>query len=174
MDGSYNCVVCLCSVLCWWESPKPFTCTLFETLGARRTLTLTPNLTPCSFPPTGDHCFFAFCSLCGEAFHPGGQCLTPAERLELLEARTKGQAMSEAARQSVMQKKQALIHEALSMDYVRKQTKPCPTCRMAVSKEEGCNKMTCSSCGVSTHRPGLVLSPFERGLGCYCTNVVRV
>lgn len=33
------------------------------------------------------------------------------------------------------------------MKYIGKEAKQCPTCKMAVTKSEGCNKMTCSNCG---------------------------
>ena len=44
-------------------------------------------------------------------------------------------------------KEQALINEVLDMKYITKEAKQCPTCKMAVQKSEGCNKMMCTNCG---------------------------
>ena len=39
-----------------------------------------------------------------------------------------------------------LINEMKSLTYVSREAKRCPKCGMAISKVEGCNKMTCGSC----------------------------
>ncbi|CAM6106641.1 unnamed protein product [Calypogeia fissa] len=84
-------------------------------------------------------CRYSFCSLCLANWHPGQNCMTPEAKLRLLQARAKGEETERMERE--------LINECLDMDYIKKEAKQCPTCKMAVQKSEGCNKMTCLNCG---------------------------
>lgn len=43
-------------------------------------------------------------------------------------------------------KEEELRNEMMNMNYVRREAKQCPKCKMAISKSEGCNKMVCSNC----------------------------
>lgn len=40
-------------------------------------------------------CYYTFCSLCNESWHPGVQCLGPAEKLELMRSRMAGNKSGE-------------------------------------------------------------------------------
>ncbi|KAK9814225.1 hypothetical protein WJX72_002540 [[Myrmecia] bisecta] len=85
-------------------------------------------------------CFFAYCSLCNEAWHPGRQCVSAATKLELLRNRMKGvrhESGSELRRKEL---------EMMSLKSIEETTKPCPRCSMAIQKSQGCNKMTCANC----------------------------
>lgn len=42
---------------------------------------------------------------------------------------------------------QKLMDELRSIKEIMKDAKQCPRCRMAISKTEGCNKMSCWNCG---------------------------
>ena len=84
-------------------------------------------------------CLFSFCALCRERRHVGVQCLSPEEKLHILEerqksARTKGDI-------------QKLMDEVCTIKEILKDAKQCPRCKMAISKIDGCNKMTCWNCG---------------------------
>lgn len=88
-------------------------------------------------------CRFSFCSLCMAHWHPGQNCMTPEAKLRILQARKQGRETGE----ETLRQERELINECLDMDYIKKEAKQCPTCRMAVQKSEGCNKMTCLNCG---------------------------
>ena len=47
------------------------------------------NMAQCS------KCFFAFCALCNESWHPGTQCLTPEQKLALMRRRMSGSKSNE-------------------------------------------------------------------------------
>ena len=88
-------------------------------------------------------CRFSFCSLCMSNWHPGQNCMTPEAKLRILQARRQGRAMGEER----LKQEKELINECLDLDYIKKEAKQCPTCKIAVQKSEGCNKMTCGNCG---------------------------
>ncbi|KAM0919464.1 hypothetical protein ACQ4PT_008182 [Festuca glaucescens] len=84
-------------------------------------------------------CLFSFCTLCRERRHVGVECLSPGEKLLVLEKRQKsGHAKGDI---------QKLMDEVRSIKEILKDAKQCPRCKMAISKIEGCNKMTCWNCG---------------------------
>jgi E3 ubiquitin-protein ligase RNF14 len=88
-------------------------------------------------------CRFSFCSLCMSNWHPGQTCMTPEAKLRILRSRQQGRALGEEA----LRQEKELINECLAMDYIKREAKQCPTCKIAVEKSEGCNKMTCLNCG---------------------------
>ena len=91
-------------------------------------------------------CQYAFSTLCREGYHPGTVCLSPAARVEVLEARarggTRGTAQSDEARRKHMEQ----VSDAMALRYVEREGKRCPTCGTGVVKSEGCNKMLCGNC----------------------------
>ncbi|KAG2574376.1 E3 ubiquitin-protein ligase RNF14-like [Panicum virgatum] len=84
-------------------------------------------------------CLFSFCTLCRNRRHIGEQCMSPEERLLILEKRQQsGQVQGDQMR---------ILEELRSLKEIMKDAKQCPRCKMAISKTEGCNKMHCENCG---------------------------
>lgn len=85
---------------------------------------------------TSDTCGFQFCTQCEKQYHPLKRCdkLTIDKNIF-------------AEKKDECVKIKRLADEAASSLYLKECTKKCPHCEAHVSKIEGCNKMTCSSCG---------------------------
>eukprot|EP00887_Chlorella_sp_A99_P000419 scaffold13.g419.t1 len=86
-------------------------------------------------------CFFVFCSLCSEGWHPGSQCVSAETKLAMLRHKMRGG--SKAVIADLRRREQELA----SLAQIEKTSKRCPACGTAVQKAEGCNKMTCGGCG---------------------------
>lgn len=86
-------------------------------------------------------CFFVFCSLCNEGWHPGTNCVSAETKLAML--RRKMEGGGRAALEDLRRQEQ----ELLSVAQIEKMAKRCPKCGMATQKSEGCNKMSCGGCG---------------------------
>lgn len=86
-------------------------------------------------------CFFVFCSLCMEGWHPATTCVSAETKLAML--RRKMEGGGRAALEDLRRQEQDL----LSVAQIEKTAKKCPRCGMATQKAEGCNKMACGGCG---------------------------
>ncbi|CAL8470867.1 g10409 [Coccomyxa elongata] len=84
-------------------------------------------------------CFFAFCGLCCDSWHPGVKCMSAEMKLKVLQERMAGR--KDPATE--LKKREA---EYLSLIHINAVAKMCPNCGMAIEKTMGCNKMTCSNC----------------------------
>ncbi|RLM80139.1 hypothetical protein C2845_PM12G24000 [Panicum miliaceum] len=126
----------------------------WESLALRRTLDTMPDVAYCprcnaACVAAGDDaqcpaCFFTFCAQCGERRHVGDDCIPAEDKLdELLER----QKLKSSAREEQRLREQRKVEEPLSLREVLRSTRQCPSCRMAIAKTEGCNKMVCHNCG---------------------------
>ncbi|RLM80228.1 E3 ubiquitin-protein ligase RNF14-like isoform X2 [Panicum miliaceum] len=83
------------------------------------------------------------------AARPLGEDELSAEQLEtnnqLQEDEERHQKYSMTEKQLL--KEQREIDELLNVIEVLHNSKQCPSCKMAISKTAGCNKMTCRNCG---------------------------
>ncbi|KAK5918238.1 hypothetical protein CgunFtcFv8_003017 [Champsocephalus gunnari] len=94
-------------------------------------------------------CQYAFCTLCKMGYHGLSHCKLPADELrnlrdEYLSATPAGQKfMEQRFGKRVIQK---AVEESFSRDWLNENCKGCPRCGTNIQKDDGCNKMTCTSC----------------------------
>jgi E3 ubiquitin-protein ligase RNF14 len=93
-------------------------------------------------------CFFTFCARCGERRHLGLDCVPAEDKVEQLLLEVEASVSRERqSSEEAWRLEQRKVEELLSLREVLRTTRQCPSCRMAIAKTQGCNKMVCSNCG---------------------------
>eukprot|EP01025_Chloroclados_australasicus_P003234 TRINITY_DN10751_c0_g1_i5.p1 TRINITY_DN10751_c0_g1~~TRINITY_DN10751_c0_g1_i5.p1 ORF type:complete len:429 (-),score=66.33 TRINITY_DN10751_c0_g1_i5:27-1313(-) len=59
-------------------------------------------------------CWFAFCPLCGQSYHPGSECMSKEQQLAILKERQKGSQAGNIKADEIRRKIQSLQNEVLS------------------------------------------------------------
>ncbi|CAL4884783.1 unnamed protein product [Urochloa decumbens] len=131
----------------------------WESLALRRTLDTMPDVAYCPRCNAAcvvavddaqcPACFFTFCAQCCERRHVGDACVPTEEKLDdLLEQQKLTRASErELWPEARRRREQRKVEELLSLREVLRSTRQCPSCRMAIAKTGGCNKMVCHNCG---------------------------
>jgi predicted RNA-binding Zn-ribbon protein involved in translation (DUF1610 family) len=130
----------------------------WESLALRVTLDTMPDVAYCprcnaACVASGDDaqcaaCFFTFCARCGERRHLGLDCVPAEDKVEQLLLEVEASASRERqSSEEAWRLEQRKVEELLSLREVLRTTRQCPSCRMAIAKTQGCNKMVCSNCG---------------------------
>ncbi|KAI5010831.1 hypothetical protein ZWY2020_012968 [Hordeum vulgare] len=107
---------------------------LQRTLGAMADVVYCPRCQTACLEDAGDEavcssCLFSFCTLCRGAVMLGWNVYLQKKNLLF------------------WRRYQKVMDEVRSIKEILKDAKQCPRCKMAISKIEGCNKMTCWNCG---------------------------
>eukprot|EP00210_Caulerpa_lentillifera_P004215 g4020.t1 len=149
----YNCKTCIpAGVLKEHISQTDFTrwedLLLNRTLETMQDIKYCPKCSTACIEETGKFsqctkCFFCFCTDCYRPWHPGTKCISVEETLEQM-----GASMSEYE-ESKTEKARFILdlqNQLKSLAMVRKESRPCPQCGMAIEKDGGCNHMVCIYC----------------------------
>nr|XP_018904544.1 PREDICTED: E3 ubiquitin-protein ligase RNF14-like [Bemisia tabaci]XP_018904545.1 PREDICTED: E3 ubiquitin-protein ligase RNF14-like [Bemisia tabaci]XP_018904546.1 PREDICTED: E3 ubiquitin-protein ligase RNF14-like [Bemisia tabaci] len=114
----------------------------------------------CNYPVTREpneklaicpECKYPFCVLCKMTYHGIEKCkFASGEKRALVLAYQNGDAKQreELELRYGHRQLQALLFDELSTQWISSNSKNCPNCSSPIEKNDGCNKMTCTKCGI--------------------------
>lgn len=93
------------------------------------------------------NCNYSICTLCMGNWHPKSiKCMSSQDKLQMLELRNVSSNRSKLEAQRLKQIQQDLREEVLTKNSLSKNSKQCPKCNFTITKDGGCNKITCIMC----------------------------
>ncbi|CAL8081291.1 unnamed protein product [Orchesella dallaii] len=109
-------------------------------------------------------CGYTFCSCCKMVYHGVEPCrFKDADMKDVFKKYTEGTPEEKQAMVKTYGEKQLkiLVENVLSEQWIQKESKSCPHCKVPIEKFEGCNKVTCFKC--NTYFCWLCLKQLEAG-----------
>ncbi|RWS21779.1 hypothetical protein B4U80_14103 [Leptotrombidium deliense] len=95
-------------------------------------------------------CNFEFCTNCGEEYHGLESCLfeSQSQKKEVVRKYKSAWIIKKRKLEKRYTKKklQELVGEYINEKCIEENCKPCPSCKVNIEKNGGCNKMVCTKC----------------------------
>ncbi|XP_031573827.1 E3 ubiquitin-protein ligase RNF14-like [Actinia tenebrosa] len=94
-------------------------------------------------------CAFSFCVFCKKTYHGVSPCSIKNNEFKKLQEEYLSASNEEKEKMEKMYGKQKLknvFEELVSNEWIKANSKKCPSCSFGIEKVDGCNKMTCSRC----------------------------
>ena len=94
-------------------------------------------------------CSFAFCTLCNRSYHGVQPCPIDDSQLKKLRVQYLNAGPEERLQLEKRYGRRNLKYAAedmISEEWISKNSKKCPHCKVVIQKSDGCNKMTCFRC----------------------------
>ncbi|XP_058791987.1 E3 ubiquitin-protein ligase RNF14-like [Phymastichus coffea] len=94
-------------------------------------------------------CEYNFCAYCFKVYHGIMPCdMDSTEKIKIIEAYQNGDVDTKKNLEKLYGKIQIreIVEKKLTNDYLKENTKICPTCKITISKVSGCNLIKCSQC----------------------------
>eukprot|EP01137_Pigoraptor_chileana_P012307 Opistho-2@64559 len=91
-------------------------------------------------------CGHAFCNLCDHAWHGVSPCLGALTGVLELYAKAGREERARLEKRYGAKRLREALEDRETRTWMTENSKPCPSCRTAIEKNDGCNKMECTKC----------------------------